>query len=189
LPPPPKDRELTLRQRLFVTLYVCGSAGVKGNATEACRMAGFSGKGGKPERVAEYARDLLKNPKVKAAVDALEERQIAKIVHSADRVLAEVARIALADPADLVDATGKLLPLRSIPEDARRAISSIEVDDKGVTKIRFWEKTRANELLGKYYKLWSDKYEPPGDNVPDELKAERAASLIAEALRRKGLAA
>ena len=58
-----------------------------------------------------------------AIAQAMDERS-RRLEISKERVLLELARIALLDPGDLFDAAGNLLPIHAMPEDARRAIAS-----------------------------------------------------------------
>jgi phage terminase small subunit len=80
-----------------------------------------------------------------------------------DRVVLELLRIALANPAQAFDANGELLPFHKMPEDVQRAISSIDVEERNgetvVKKIRFWDKPRALEMLGRHIGLLRDKNE------------------------------
>lgn len=97
---------------------------------------------------------LLRNPRIASLVAKLMGSQLAKIDASAESIKLELARIAKADIAQAFDKRGRLLPLQKIPEDVRRAISSLEYDAKtGKPKVRFWSKNEALGLLAKHHGL------------------------------------
>jgi hypothetical protein len=75
---------------------------------------------------------------------------------SATRVLEELARMALADSAQVFNEDGTLKPLKDIPEELRRSLSVVETTQVGkdgdvrLTKVRFWDKPKGLELLMKH---------------------------------------
>jgi hypothetical protein len=86
-----------------------------------------------------------------------------------DDVLRELLRFALLDVGQAFGADGRLLPLQDMPEDVRRAIAGVEVEElfegRGedrkqvgwVRKVKFWDKPRGLELLGKHLGMFADK--------------------------------
>ncbi|NTX09098.1 terminase small subunit [Myxococcus sp. CA040A] len=163
--PADSSRALTAKQEAFVREYLKDS-----NATQAAIRAGYS------EATAEsQGSRLLRNAKVLAAVEAgqaaLDEAVKDEVVVEVAEVIRELRRIAFSDIGQGVGERGGLLALKDMPEDFRRAISSIEVEElfagKGeervqvgtVTKLKLWPKDKALELLGKYLKLFTDKVE------------------------------
>lgn len=96
---------------------------------------------------------LLRRPQVARRVAQLTAPQLAKIDASAESIKLELARVAKVDIAQAFDAKGRVLPIHKMPEDVRRAISSIERDTKGNLKIRFWSKNEAAGLLAKHHGL------------------------------------
>lgn len=131
------------------------------NATEAALRAGYSKK-------TAYAQgsDLLKHPEICQYIQGQMDLRAGRVLVNADDVLREILRIATADIAAAFDADGKLRPLDEIPEDTRRAIAGVEILEEwggagesrsliGYTKkIKFWDKVRALELLGKHLRLF-----------------------------------
>lgn len=122
------------------------------------------------------------------------QMRLTEIVHSinggstevtVEKVLTELHRIASSDLVMAFDEKNCLLPLVDIPEDIRRCIASIEVDEiwegfgaertqVGVTKkIKLWDKNKALEMLGKYLKLFVERKEL---SVSDSLEALLTAS-------------
>jgi len=165
LPTPPKsvlgNLKLTPKQRLFVQEYL-----IDLNATQASIRAGYSVKN------AEFqAHCLLKNPKVKQAIElAMYEReQRTKVTQ--DRVIEELAKIAFINPTDVVNSYDASLHNGAAREDTA-AISSIRVkkfpsrEGFGVEReIKLHDKIRALELLGKHLGLFNDKLNITADAV------------------------
>ena len=46
------------------------------------------------------------------------------------RIFQELGRVGLCDPEGLFDASGRILPLHLMPEDIRRAISSVDIEER-----------------------------------------------------------
>ena len=153
--------KLTPKQRLFVQEYL-----IDLNATQASIRAGYSVKN------AEFqAHCLLKNPKVKYAIElAMYEReQRTKVTQ--DRVIEELAKIAFINATDVVNSYDASLHNGAAREDTA-AISSIRVrripskDGMGIEReIKLHDKIRALELLGKHLGLFNDKLNITADAV------------------------
>lgn len=192
-------QRLTDRQKRFAREFLANG----GNATQAAISAGYAKK---DAHIAGCRQ--LKRRGVQALIAELgaeNAQRVAKVDSalelSAQRVLTETMRIAYSDPrrAFRVDGTLKLPDEWS--DDLAAGIASIEVFEEfegrgeervqvGWTKkVRFWDKPRSLELLGKHLKLWTEVVEDRVDRMDLQAKAERAAELIAAALARKGVSA
>ena len=98
------------------------------------------------------------------------------------RTIAEIAKIALFDPAQLYDEDGSLLPMRKIPRNARAAIQAIEevthYDRKTgepvrkVVKYKIASKIDALEMLAKTQGLLSTARGPQGGAQAENDKQE-----------------
>lgn len=85
-------------------------------------------------------------------------------------VLFELARIALADPRKIVDATGKLLPLHKLDPDTAAAISSVEHDLRtGSIRYKFWDKNTALEKCMRHMGLFEKDNRQKTDPVAELL--------------------
>lgn len=124
---------------------------------------------------------MYANVKVRDAIEAALKRRAERVEVRADDVLRELLRFAMSDIRKAFDDRGRLLPVQDIPEDVARSISSIEVDQlfdghgaeryqSGDTmKVKFWDKTKGLELLGKHLKLFTDKLEISGRLTLEQL--------------------
>jgi phage terminase small subunit len=146
--------DLNPRQRRFVREYL-----IDLNATQAAIRAGYASK-----HADVAGSQLLGNPKIKAAVDAQKKRREEKLEIKADDVLRELLRVARSDIAELYDEDGQLKPVHEMPENARRAIAGLEVEEASerhgiIRKVKLWSKPQALEALGKHLKLFTDVVE------------------------------
>lgn len=152
---------LNPKQQRFVAEYL-----VDLNATQAAIRAGY-----KTARV--QGPRLLANVGVAKAIQERQSKRIGKLELTADSILGELLRIAKVDISQAFEEDGNLRPLSDIPEDVRRAVAGIEIDDrwegKGedatrytVKKLKFWDKNRALELLAKNLGLLVERHEHTG---------------------------
>lgn len=149
------------RYKLFVAAYLKSL-----NATQAAIDAGYS------KRTA-YAKgsSLLKVVEVKELIDKGLLAQQNRIEISADRTMMEIVRLAMIDARALFDDEGRLKNIKDLPEDISRCIASVEVvelnagdgeEGKSIgytKKIKFWDKTKALDMLAKHFKLVTDRLE------------------------------
>jgi phage terminase small subunit len=145
--------KLTARQELFVNEYL-----VDLNATQAAIRAGYS-----PKTANEQGARLLTKVSVRARIDqALAERSRRTGIN-ADRVLMELARIALVNPTDLIDIEEATVKDTASADDTA-AILSVKVKktptEMGTIterEIRMADKIKALELLGKHLGMFTDR--------------------------------
>jgi len=170
--PTPKRRKrqasslaATERRLLFAREYL-----IDFNATQAAIRAGYS-----PKSATAQASLLLTKSDVQAAIADGQAKRVAKIEIRADTVLRELARLALADIAQAFDEEGALRPIRDMPEDVRRAISSYEVDADGKVKVKFWSKPQTLESLGKHLRLFGDTPPQPTQNAAGDTVIRRVS--------------
>jgi phage terminase small subunit len=145
------------------------------NGTQAAIRTGYSAR-----TANEQAARLLAKASVSARVQQLLAKRNEKLELKADDILRELLRIAQVDIAKIYDADGLLLPIHEMPEDVRRAIAGVDVLSHGdgetvwtTKKVRFWDKTKALELLAKVLKLLTDRVELVGGGMAEALKKAR----------------
>lgn len=144
---------LNPKQQRFVAEYLRDS-----NATQAAIRAGYTAK-----NADVVGPRLLGKVGIREAIAAANK----KAGITPELVLGELLRIARVDVRDAFEDDGRLKKLSEMSEDTRRAISGIDIEDAttkrgAIHKLRFWDKPRALELLGKNLKLWTDKVEHSG---------------------------
>jgi phage terminase small subunit len=154
-----------VRIQRFVARYVTNG----GNSRKAAIYAGV------PAPSADsWATHQLSNPKVCRLIETALRAQHKRLEITADEVLREAYWMMKSNIAHTLDPeTGAVKSLEDMPEELQRAIASIEVEEiweweegEGgvrrkvqvgeVKKIKFWSKTEAVRLLGRYFKLWED---------------------------------
>ncbi len=152
-------RKLTPKQAAFAEEHA-----IDMNATRAAIRAGYSKRTAK-----EQATRLLSNVHVAAAFAEGRAARSERTGITADRVQQGLAAIAFADPRKLFDASGGMRPMHELDDDTRAALV-IEVtqgaDADGnptfTRKVKFAEKLRALEMLGKHLGLFRDRLEIAG---------------------------
>jgi phage terminase small subunit len=157
------SREETKRRKAnFIEAYIANG----GNATQAAVTAGYS------ERTAkQQGSRLLTDVDIKAVLDARARSLADRYRLNTENVLKETARIAFFDVANCFGENGALLDVRTIPEDTRRALSSVEVVEMSqgpdslplyVKKIRVSDKNVALERAFKHLGLFREDNEQLG---------------------------
>lgn len=148
-------RKLTDKQAAFVAEYL-----VDLNATQAAIRAGYS------ERTAyRIGAELLQKTSVAEAIAAGQAKRAQRVEITADRVVAELAKIAFADPRDLMEWGPDGVKLKaSVDLTEEQAASVAEVSetttkDGGSLKLKKHDKVKALELLGRHMGMFKDKVE------------------------------
>jgi phage terminase small subunit len=149
--------KLTPKQQKFADEYL-----IDLNATQAAIRAGYS-----PATAEQQGSRLLSNVKVRAYIDERMAEHSRRTGVTQERIIRELARIAFLDPTQLVDMdTAELLSDAAV--DDRAAIASVKVKTmSGETEmiereIRFADKIKALELLGKRFGMWLDRQQIDG---------------------------
>lgn len=143
---------MTPKQQAFVEQYL-----VDLNATDACRRAGYAGR-----HVNTTARDLMRRPEIKAAIDAAMAARGERTRVTGDRVLLEIESMALLDVAELVKVR-RVSDIAKLPIEVRRAIVGWKRDRFGCLEIQLAKET-ALQMLAKHHGLLVDKVEHTGKN-------------------------
>lgn len=167
-----KGSKLLPRQALFVREYL-----VDLNGKQAAIRAGYSAK------TAEFtASRMLSSGKVQEAVQKAMNKRAEKIDITAERVLAEIAKLGFANMEDYVDPEengAAKVNLGKINRDQWAAVQEITTEELGrgegcvVIKTRFKlaDKKGSLELLGRHLKLFVDRAELTGkDGGPIETR-------------------
>lgn len=177
-------RELDERQERFCQEYL-----VDLNGTQAAIRAGYAKRSAR-----SMASDLLSRPNIQVRLNVLKEAREQKTGITAERVLLEIYRCAMTDPAEAFRSDGRLKSIHEMPEGLRRAIASFEIEElfEGsgrdrehvgqVKKLKFWDKPRNLEMLGRHLSLFVDRIEVKDDRDMDDLEKAVKAKAGAQAL-------
>lgn len=179
-------RKLTPKQQRFVDEYLLDL-----NATQAAIRAGSTAK-----RAEQAGYEFMRNPDVKAAIDAALAERSEKAGISAERVLKEIAAMAFYDPAEImiqigtkdlefvdgvhIGGDGKIYGLRGpsdirlLPENVRRAIVGWGYDRNQNFTVKLADKSKALDQLARHLSLYNDKLEVTGVDALAE-RLERAS--------------
>lgn len=153
--------ELKGRRELFAREYLKDLHG-----KNAALRAGYS-----PTSAQTEASQLLAIPDVQERVAELARARNEKLEVEARDVVLELVRMLTSDPALVCNEDGTVKNVHEIPIDVRRAIASFDVEElwagRGedrvqvgvLKKVKFWNKDRAAELLGKHLRLFVDRIE------------------------------
>lgn len=165
--------KLTPKQEMFCKEYL-----VDLNATQAAKRAGYS-----EDTANKNAARLMVNEGIAQRIQELMNERAAEVGVTAAKILKRLDSIGDVDLGRAYDKNGNLLPIHEIPEDVRRCISGIKVFEEfegfgkervkigEVREVKFWDKIKANELLGRHLKLFTDKVEHSGTVTLEQLVA------------------
>lgn len=154
---------MTPKQKRFVEEYL-----IDLNATQAAIRAGYSRK-----TAGAIGGENLEKPEIATAIQQAMDERSQRTGITADRVLAELAKIGFSDIRRLFTAEGNLLPVGELDDDTAACLSSVEIttrkrrggeDDEveEVAKVKLWDKRAALVDLGKHLKLFTDRVEHSG---------------------------
>ena len=144
---------LTARQARFVEEYL-----VDLNAAAAARRAGYNAK-----RSEVIGYENLIKPDIRSAIEAAQRERSARTGITADRVVQEIARVALASLRDVMswDEEGaRPIPSEQLSPDAAAAIAEISdtrTERGGTLKVKLHNKVAALEQLAKHVGLYGGK--------------------------------
>ncbi|MEK3788766.1 terminase small subunit [Paenibacillus sp. FSL K6-1230] len=143
---------LTAKQQKFADEYL-----IDLNATQAAIRAGYS-----PKTAAEIGCENLTKPNIRAYIDERMAVLSRRTGVNQERIIRELARVAFLDPTKLVDMDSAALK-EDTSDDDRAAIASVKVKtmkgdvDMVEREVKFADKLKALELLGKRFGMWIDK--------------------------------
>lgn len=150
---------LTAKQKRFIEEYL-----IDLNATQAAIRAGYS-----PDTAYSIGSENLKKPDIRARVDKAMAERSKRTGINADRIIIELARIGLLNPDKVVNFNSATVKDEAT-EDDLSAIASVKVktiptEDGDIIEreVKFYDKIKALELLGKHNGMFKDKVEVSGE--------------------------
>ena len=147
------DSGLLLEEETFVHEWITGGYGKGGPAYLKVHPNAPKATAG------AKAKELLEAPLIKAYACGVVKAHLDKYNVTEESIIAELSYIAFLDIADLMLEDGSLIPkAHEMPEEARRAISSISSDAAGKITIKVCSKEKALQLLAQYKKLLTEMH-------------------------------
>lgn len=158
--------DLTPRQQRFVDEYL-----IDLNATQAATRAGYSAK-----TAASQGERLLRNVDVAAAIAAAKKARAERTEVDADYVLKRMIEIDQMDVLDIMDDDMTIKPVSEWPKVWRQYLSGFDLaemfEGRGeqremigiLRKIKWPDKVKNLELLGRHFGMFKDKVEHSGPN-------------------------
>jgi hypothetical protein len=126
----------------------------------------------------------MRIPHVREAVEKLKAKGRVEDIVSSQRVLEELRRLALADFRSFYREDGTLKPIAEWTEEMGSAVQEISVQlgpaGSRVLKARFWDKTKALEMLAKHLALLVERTEVSGGLTISWLPPERGEVVEAD---------
>lgn len=158
--PKPKRKGLTEREEKF-----CQEHLIDLSYGKAALRAGFS-----PGHAYNYATELMRKPDVRQRIEELKMQRQKRTNITQDKVVEKLWAIADLDPKELYDDQGSPLPLAQVKKTVRKAISGLKVNKimaegrvVGETiEVKFADRLKALELLGRHLGMFKDKVEHSG---------------------------
>lgn len=170
-------RPLTEQERRFAEEYF-----IDLRPELAAIRAGYS-----PE-VAKTAPEMLREPQIAAEVLRVKEARSLRTGVTLDRVVMELARVALVDVSDAFDpVTRALKPFEEMSEDTRRAIESVEVLENGSYKVKFASKLKALEMLTPHIEALNPNHHKKKTRTQAEMLRDMHEVLTLASKRAKAL--
>ena len=151
--------KLTPKQAMFVQEYL-----IDLNATQAAIRAGYS-----PHTAHRIGNENVNKPAIKAAIDDAMDARAARTLISQDRVMRELARIAFADPADVVDKIGRVRNIHDLTPDERASVKSVRILSDGTIEVQAWDKLGALEKIMKHHGMF-ERDNAQLNNGPPEIQ-------------------
>lgn len=166
---------VTDQHRVFVQEYL-----VDFNATQAALRAGYKDGGG----LRANACRLLARPEIQELVQEAVNAHLKSSKLTAERVDAEIARLAFSDVRGLYNPDGSLKMPHEWDDDTAAAVSSIEVTEvagmpMAVKKSKLHGKVEALNLAAKRLGLLTEKLSIGGSEELPPISIEEAARRVA----------
>jgi phage terminase small subunit len=152
------SHKLTYKQQCFCEEYL-----IDLNATQAAIRAGYSAKS-----ASNISSELLAKESITENINRAMAIRSRRTGVNADRVIQELAKVAFLNPTDLVDFNRAML-LDGPSSSDTAAIASVKVKemsgdiDSIEREIKFCDKLKALELLGKHLGMFTDNIHLTGD--------------------------
>jgi phage terminase small subunit len=143
MPKPPRQSDLTVKQRRFVEEYL-----VDLNATQAAIRAGYNQKS-----ASRIGPENLEKPVIKAEITKAMAERSKRTQIEADQVLQRLGAVAFADIGDVVEVRDGAVVIKdtaNLSPEQRASIAAISQSDKGGIRVRLRDNVAALKLIGQH---------------------------------------
>ena len=145
---------ITPKKRQFAKEYL-----IDLNNTQAAIRAGYSAK-----TAYSQGERLLRDVEVQKLIQELMQNRSMRVEVTAERVLAEIAKVAFGDVRKLFGPGGELIRISDLDDDAAACIAGCDIvtvsrgegEVEYVAKVKMADKLKALELAGKHLGLFRD---------------------------------
>jgi phage terminase small subunit len=171
-------RTLTEQQQRFIDAYLSDPDLL---VAEAAIQAGYS-----ESFSTSRGYELLRNPRVAAAIDAEMAKRAARTRVTKDRVIREIASVAFSNIDDYeIDEAGRIGLREGADVRAMKAVSSMKrtvtYDKDGspkiITEIKLWDKGQAQDKLARHLNLFKEDQEAGAVKIQSQ-SPERDKELL-----------
>ena len=182
---------LTQKQEWFCREYI-----IDLNATQAAKRAGYS-----EASAGSIGGEILQKPEIQNRINELQAERSKRVNITADEILRDLMGLKNSNVTRLFDENGSMLPMSEWPEELARCVASVEVEElfegKGedrkqvgfTRKVKFWDKTKALEMIARHLKMFTDRIEfPDKDGNPQSITQPAAVTITDPVLAAKAYA-
>lgn len=163
---------MNVKQKAFVDEYMKDF-----NGTQACIRAGYSPKGAR-----QTGSKLLAHTNINAEVERRKEALRRENSVTVEKIIKQLALIAFTPITSFMTWSGGAVDLKNsddIPLELHSVIEQIEESANPTAhniKLRFSNRMKAIELLGKHFGMFTDKIEITDDKLKEVLKRKLGKS-------------
>lgn len=159
---------INAQRRRFAELYAATFDAAR--ATEEAKY--------RSRKLAHAGFKLLARADVQCELKHILSKTTEQLALQASDVLNGLMRIALFDPADILNDNGTIKPLSEIPQVVRRAIAGMKWKDGKLEELKLPDKVRSFELLGKNKRLFTEVFRHEGDiNITERIARGRRRAM------------
>lgn len=152
------------------------------NLTKAGERAGIQG-----DNIGIVAWKMYQLPEVKAYVSELRQDQTERTIVTADKVQAEIARLAFSDLRDYYNDRGLLKMPHELSDDVAAALAGIEIDEmfdlKGnkigdTKKVKLYDKLAALDKLARRLGMYEKDNSQKKPDMPDVIQVNVVQPIL-----------
>lgn len=169
------NKELNEKQKKFCEEYL-----VDFNACQAAIRAGYVKNSARI-----HASRMLSNDNIQRYIQELADQKLKETGDPIKKIICELQMIAFGDMRDFMEWDDRRITWKSVEElgEKTRLISEVKetvTQHGGSRSLKLHDKMKAIEMLGRYYKIFTDKVEHSGEvgfkvvvNIPSNGREKR----------------